>query len=107
MANDISGINSSRTQQSGDRGLGNVKKDTKDSASSSMTSSGSASGADKVSLTDTAERLQALEQQLAQQPEINKGKVDEVQNAMSSGSYKVNPERVADKMLAFESAFQK
>lgn len=106
MANDISGINSSRTQQSGDRGLGNVKKDSKDSPSSS-TSSGSASSADKVSLTDTAERLQALEQQLAQQPEVNKGKVGEVQSAMSNGDYKVNPERVADKMLAFESAFQK
>ena len=104
MANDISGINSSRTQQSGDRGLGQVKKDTNDSASSSSSSSGSS---DKVSLTDTAERLQALEQQLAQQPEIDKSKVGEVQSAMSSGGYKVNPERVADKMLAFESAFQK
>lgn len=105
MANDISGINSSRTQQSGDRNANHVKKDTNDSASTSVpVASGNS---DKVSLTDTAARLKALEQQLTQQPEVDTAKVDEIQNSLSSGGYKVNPERVADKMLAFESSFQK
>ena len=104
MANDITGINSSRSQQAGDRTAVGAKKDSSDSSQSS--SSTSSPSRDKLSLTDTAGRLKALEHQLAQQPEINKTRVDEVQNKLSNGDYEVNPERVADKMMAFESAIQ-
>ncbi|MDH5180188.1 MAG: flagellar biosynthesis anti-sigma factor FlgM [Gammaproteobacteria bacterium] len=106
MANDISSVNSSRAQQSGERSVNRAKKDSSDTGSTG--SSGSSAGSsDKVSLTDTAARLKALEQQLTSQPEVNSIKVDEVKDALSNGNYKVNPERIADKMLSFESGFQK
>ncbi len=102
MANDISGINSSRSQQAGERSVTGAKKESTGS-SSSPTSSGS----DKVSLTDTAARLKALEHQLTQQPEIDNKRVSSMQNAISNGDYKVDPERIADKMINFEASFNK
>ncbi len=105
MANDISGINSSRSQQTGDRNVTNNKKESTDSKASSSTSD--SSGRDKVSLTDTAARLKALEEQLTRQPEIDKERVTDVQDAISKGKYKVDPERVADKMMNFEASFSK
>lgn len=105
MANDISSINSSRAQQSGERSVGSLKKDQGGSSGSASTSTTS-SGSDKVSLTDTAARLKALEQQLTQQSDIDNSKVEEVQNAMSNGEYKVDPKRVADKMLNFEASLK-
>lgn len=103
MANDISGINSSRSQQAGERNVSGAKKESTDSTSSAPASSSS----DKVSLTDTAARLKALEHQLAQQPEIDDKRVSNVQDAISNGNYKVDPERVADKMMNFEASFSK
>lgn len=106
MANDISGINSSRTHQAGERNVTNAKKGNTDSSERAESSESSA-GRDKVSLTDTAERLKALEHQLAMQPEIDKNRVNKVQDALSNGEYKVDPQRVADKMMAFEASFDK
>lgn len=103
MANDISGIDSSRTQQAGERNVSGAKKESTSSTSSSPTSS----GADKISLTDTAARLKALEHQLTKQSEIDDNRVSNVQEAISNGNYKVDPERVADKMISFEASFGK
>lgn len=103
MANDISGINSSRSQQTSERAISSEKKNSNSSTSSSSTSP----NADKVSLTDTAARLKALEHQLSQQPEIDDQRVSDVQKAVSSGDYKVDPQRVADKMMNFEASFNK
>lgn len=105
MANDISGINSSRSQQTGERNAVSAKKESSDSSKGA--SSHSSSGRDKVSLTDTAERLKALEHQLTLQPEIDRSRVNNVQDAISTGDYKVDPERVADKMMNFEASFDK
>ena len=103
MANEISGLNSSRTQQSGERQVSGVSKDSKKTSEPSKSSTNS----DRVSLTDTAERLKALEHQLAQQPEVDNKRVSNVQEAITNGNYKVDPERVADKMMSFEASFSK
>ena len=105
MANDISGINSSRSQHASDRSVTNKKNESSDS--SSRAPSSSSPGSDKVSLTNTAERLKALEEQLTKQPEIDNDRVSDVQNAITKGKYKVDPERVADKMMNFEASFSK
>ena len=105
MANDISGINSSRSQHTSDRNVTSKKNESTDSGS--RTSSAESSGRDKVSLTDTAARLKALEEQLTSQPEIDRDRVSDVQNAISKGKYKVDAQRVADKMMNFEASFDK
>jgi len=57
---------------------------------------------DQVSLTAQASQLQALENQISALPVIDTQRVTEVQQALATGSFQVDPARVADKMLSFE-----
>jgi negative regulator of flagellin synthesis FlgM len=57
---------------------------------------------DSVSLTDAAARLQRLEAALANHPVVDKQRVADIRQALADGSYRTNPERVADKLLALE-----
>ena len=101
MPNDISGINSGRSQQSSDRQVGTVRRD----GSTSSSGSSSASQSDTVSLTDMASRLHSLEKKLASQPDVDQAHINRVRDAISRGEYRVDPDRVADKMMDFESDF--
>ncbi|MEO0971724.1 MAG: flagellar biosynthesis anti-sigma factor FlgM [Pseudomonadota bacterium] len=57
---------------------------------------------DAVSLTGDAELLQALDAQIAATPSVNAARVAEVRTALSNGEYRVNPERIASKLLEVE-----
>jgi len=105
MAHDISGINSNKSSNMGDRNVTGIKKSDEAKKSGSVSASTNESGADKVTLTDTAAKLKALESDLASQSVVNDNKVKDVQTSIQSGSYKMDPERIADKMINFESAF--
>lgn len=102
MPNDINGINSGRSQHSSNRTVGDIHRDGKSSDSSSTSNTGSG---DTVSLTDMASRLKSLEQKLTSQPEVDQAHINRVRDAISSGEYRIDPERVADKMMDFESDF--
>lgn len=88
----------------GERNVSTIKKsdDAKKTADAHMSS---AHSHDKVTLTDTAAKLKALEMDLTKQPVVDGKKVKDVQTSIQSGHYKMNPERIADKMINFESAF--
>lgn len=62
------------------------------------------SGADKVSLTGDARKLQDLEHQLESQPVVDSQRVDAVRSAVENGTFEVNPDRIADKILSLEEA---
>jgi negative regulator of flagellin synthesis FlgM len=64
----------------------------------------SASSADRVSLTGGARQLRELESGLASQPVVNSQRVEAVRSAMESGTFKVNPERIAEKLISLEQA---
>lgn len=102
MPNDISGINSGRSQQSADRQVDGLRRDKSSNSSDSNSGSGRS---DTVSLTDMASRLKSLEQKLATQPEVDQAHVNRVRDAISNGEFRINPERVADKMMDFENDF--
>jgi len=59
---------------------------------------------DTVSITGTASRLQALEQQLSSLPVVDVQRVDAVKREISSGTFEINPPRIAEKMIQIESA---
>lgn len=61
------------------------------------------SAGDTFSLTDKAAQLRALEAQIATLPVVDAQRVQDVQHSLSTGTYEVEPARVADKMLQFES----
>ena len=87
MANDISNINSSKPKQATDKGQATHSTDT----------------TDNICLTDTAKKLKILEKQLSQESPVNEQKVAHVRAALQHGNYQVDPEKIAEKMLDFES----
>jgi negative regulator of flagellin synthesis FlgM len=81
---------------------GNAKTD-KNATSSSHSASGNTVAGDTVTLTSSANNLKALEAKIASQPEIDSQRVNEVKQAIDEGRYEVNPERVADSLIAIEN----
>jgi len=57
---------------------------------------------DKVTLTEMAARLQSLERTLADVPEVDKKRVESIREAIDNGTYQVNANRVAEKLIRFE-----
>jgi negative regulator of flagellin synthesis FlgM len=57
---------------------------------------------DHVTLTSSARSLQRLEQTISDTPVVNSAKVSQVKQAISAGTYQVDANRVANKLLQFE-----
>lgn len=53
-----------------------------------------------VSLGSTATQLRNIESSMAKAPVADAGKVAEIKQAISDGRFKVNPEIVADRLIA-------
>lgn len=61
--------------------------------------------ADSVRLTGEAEGLQALKRQLGAAPAVvDEARVSEVRAAIAAGSYRIDVQHIADRMLALDSA---
>jgi negative regulator of flagellin synthesis FlgM len=58
--------------------------------------------ADHVTLTDSARSLQKIEEAVAKTPVVNAAKVASVKQAISSGTYKIDPAQIAGKLLKYE-----
>jgi negative regulator of flagellin synthesis FlgM len=65
----------------------------KDSATSSLKQ-------DSVSLSDTSSQMQALEASVNQAPGFDAAKVEAIKQAISEGRFKINPEQIADNLIA-------
>lgn len=102
--NDITNINSNRAQLNSNQSS-SVK--SQNQAKQSDASENATTQGDRVTLTNTASRLKDIEQQLSNASSVDNARVAEVQSAISNGDYKVDANRVADKMLAFEDFMNK
>ncbi len=60
-----------------------------------------------VQLTGAARSLAALEQSLFAMPAVDEKRVAEVKRRLESGEYRVDPQRIADKLLNLESDLQR
>ncbi len=56
-----------------------------------------------VKLSNTAQNLNQLEAQIKAAPDVDSDKVSALRAAIADGSYQVNAESVADKLLNFEA----
>lgn len=65
-------------------------------------SAATAQTGDHVTLTDSARTLQRIEEAVAKTPVVNADKVAAVKQAIGAGTYKIDPARVADKLLKYE-----
>jgi negative regulator of flagellin synthesis FlgM len=57
-----------------------------------------------VSITSTATLLARLQQALGAQPAVDQGRVDAITKAIASGTYKVNPDKIAHGLVQSERA---
>ncbi|WP_415902030.1 flagellar biosynthesis anti-sigma factor FlgM [Neptuniibacter sp. QD29_5] len=100
MINDITGLSSSQTNSTRARaGEGSATKTgSNDAPAQSPSSKG-----DTVKLSNAAQTLQNVEKQLANAPDVDSERVERLKQEIESGSYQINAERVAEKMLSFDN----
>lgn len=61
--------------------------------------------ADAVSLSSGALQLLEVRQRLAEQPALDPKRVEAIREALSQGRYRIDPQRVADALIAQERLF--
>jgi len=59
-------------------------------------------GSDSVHLTDSARRLNSLTEQVAAAEPVDSSRVEAVRQALDDGSYQVDAEKLAGKLMAFD-----
>ena len=70
---------------------------------STQQESGKSATADTVSLSDNAVQLGKLDNTAVSTPVVDTQRVEQVKQAIKDGTYEVDPARVADKLMQFES----
>jgi negative regulator of flagellin synthesis FlgM len=61
---------------------------------------------DAVSLSPQGKAVSKLQKNLAASPAYDSAKVAAIKEAIANGSYKVDPEKLADSMIKFENELQ-
>lgn len=59
-------------------------------------------GQDSVSLTPQAKQLSEMQKKDNNAPEVNQKKVEKLKEAIQSGAYKVDPQKLAESIIKFE-----
>ncbi len=101
MAIEITGLPTPPPQAAPDKSAGAAEQ--RPAAVAGQEESGR-SASDTLNLTDTAAQLRRLEKHLATLPSDSTQRVESIRQAVTSGTYQVNPARIADKLLGFEVA---
>jgi len=70
-------------------------------------SNGRPSTADTVSLTETSAQLRSLESSLAELPVVDTQRVESIRQAIADGSYQIDAQTVADKLIDFEATLDR
>ena len=104
MVSEIQGSNSSVVQSTDNR---SNQVNQKKGDESKKTEASAPAASSNVNLTQSASSLQALEKSIAAAPEVDQQKVDAVRKAINEGSYKVDSERTASKLIDFDTALPK
>lgn len=98
MANDITRINSARPHQDTDHAAERVKDEASPPSSNITCKQSQESGGRHSPAAGSVRKLTDKE------VPINRNRISEVRNAIARGEYSVDVERVADKLIDFESS---
>ena len=58
---------------------------------------------DRVTLSNTANQLNDLARSASEQPAVDTQRVEQIREAIKEGGYEINPERIADRLIAIET----
>ena len=86
-----------------DQRMVKLEKTQSPSAPQVNASSASAPGTETVQLTDMASRLRDLTQSVANIPVVDRQRVDSFQQSINDGSYRIDNQQVAEKVIGFET----
>ncbi len=87
-----------------DSGEGAQVNGVRSDASSQQKQTGSPSTFDTVSITDTASNLQRLAREIGGLPVVDSQRVEDIRQAIANGSYEIDPQATAEKLIGFEQA---
>ncbi len=99
MASSIKGLDGGSI---GASGSGSPIEQVRPGTAAGTSTAAPRSNADDVQITDSARRLASLAQAVRDTPEVDSQRVQSLQQAVESGHYAINPERIADGLLRFE-----
>jgi negative regulator of flagellin synthesis FlgM len=100
MAIEITGLPNSAINNDG---LDSTKTKSNSSAQTE-TDAKTSTTTDAVTITNQATKIKALEDSVSTQSVVDIDRVAELKDAIDSGAYQVDPQRVAEKFLQFESS---
>lgn len=103
MPTKIGGYNTGPVQV----GTGRAAKRAGDATGSSASNDGAAATTGDTHITDSARKLAELEQVVQALPAVDNQRVSDISSSIQNGSYKISPERIADKLLQSEHDLQK
>lgn len=101
MANQIKGLDGGSIGSDSSNPIEKVRVSTPVNSGGSSAPQ-SAPRSDSVHITQSARALNSLSEAVNDAPDVDANRVAALQQALSSGSYKVNPERIANNMLQLE-----
>ncbi len=80
------------------------KVETQTTTNNTTSNRGSEQGSAQstVQLSNEALALQQIEEQVGKLPEINEPRIAVIKAALEDGSYSIDPQSIADKMLSFD-----
>ncbi|WP_409278309.1 flagellar biosynthesis anti-sigma factor FlgM [Pseudomonas defluvii] len=102
MIIDFSRLNNSPSVTGGAR-TGSSLENSSGAASASTAPAASTQSGETVHLSQEAQQLQKISEKLREQPVVNSGRVAELKQAIADGSYKIDSNRIASKLLNFEA----
>jgi negative regulator of flagellin synthesis FlgM len=102
MVIDFNRLNSSNAV-SGTSRTGNTKESGKTEAAAAPGAVAKTSSGESVKLSSEAQQLQKISDKLGDLPTVNSARVAELKKAIAEGSYQVDSNRVASKLLNFEA----
>lgn len=102
MVIDFNRLNSNTAVGSTSR-VGSTKETGKTEATAATAATEKTSSGESVKLSSEAQQLQKITDKLGDLPTVNSARVAELKQAIADGSYKVDNNRVASKLLNFEA----
>ncbi len=107
MVSDVTGSAVGNSIAAGEQRAQTVQDTNNPATTPAQRDANSESGAiaqDSVILTEAASRLQDLQNVVTAAPEVDMQRVDQLRGAIADGSFQVDSNSVAEKLLQFEAA---
>ena len=102
--NNTAGLNKT-VAQSVRQNSAQLSTTAREQSSTSEASDQPVGSGESVQLSQDARQLQSLTQKISAQPSVNADKVAQLKQAIAEGSYHIDNQRVASKLLKLEAQF--